>query len=154
MGKIVAVSAGIVLMGVIFSGCGFMKSTGLSMASATIDGVASGLTNSAKSTSKKEKTASNKADNVSKCNGNEIKTDTGIEKGKCVDGKRSGVWKYYDKDGYIQKEITWQNGEMTLQKEYDENENLKLATAYKKGEIVSKREYEQGKFSYFTHYYI
>ena len=153
MGKIVAVSAGIVLMGVVFSGCGFLKSTGNSIAGAAIDGIASGLTNSAKSTSTKTKTASNESNNVVKCSGNEIKTNTGIEKGVCKDGKRNGAWKYYDKDGYIQKEITWQNGEMTLQKEYDKDENPKLATAYNKGKIVSKREYKFGKFEFFTHYY-
>ena len=95
MGKIVAVSVGIVLMGAVFA-------------------------------STKAETASNEADSVIECSGNEIKTNTSIEKGECEDGKRKGVWKYYDKDGYIQKEITWQNGEIVLQKEYDKDERLKL----------------------------
>ncbi|MGX3097612.1 hypothetical protein [Helicobacter sp. 23-1046] len=128
IGKIVAVSIGIVLMGAVF--------------------------------------ASTKADNVIECSGNEIKTDTSIEKGECEDGKRKGVWKYYDKDGYIQKEITWQNGEIVLQKEYDKDENLKLTTAYNKGEVVSKRkysgyneyneyngDYESNEYGSITHYY-
>lgn len=93
-----------------------LKSTGNSIAGAAIDGIASGLTNSAKSTSTKTKTASNEADkanNVVKCSSNEIKTDTGIEKGVCKDGKRNGVWKYYDKSGYeLQQERTYKNGKL------------------------------------------
>ena len=121
MGKIVAVSIGIVLMGAVFAS-----------------------------------TKAETTDNVIECSGNEIKTDTSIEKGECEDGKRKGVWKYYDKDGYIQKEITWQNGEIVLQKEYDKNENLKLTTAYNKGKVVSKRkynEYDGYVYSSITHYY-
>ena len=118
IGKIVAVSIGIVLMGAVFAS-----------------------------------TKAETTDNVIECSGNEIKTNTSIEKGECEDGKRKGVWKYYDKDGYIQKEITWQNGEIVLQKEYDKNENPKLTTAYNKGEVVSKCEYMQGELSSFTHYY-
>lgn len=123
IGKIVAVSVGITLMGAVF-------------------------------TSTKAETTSNEADNAIECSGNEIKTDTSIEKGECEDGKRKGVWKYYDKDGYIQKEITWQNGEIVLQKEYNKDENPQFTTAYNKGEIVSERGYMRGKFESFTHYYI
>lgn len=118
MGKIMAVSVGIVLM------CATLA-----------------------------KTASSEADNIIECSGNEIETNTSIEKGECEDGKRKGVWKYYDKYGYIQKEIAWQNGEMTLQKEYDKNENPRLTTAYKKGEVVSER-VRGGNYEHFTHYYI
>ncbi|MGX2985188.1 hypothetical protein ACWIWK_06950 [Helicobacter sp. 23-1048] len=128
IGKIVAVSIGIVLMGAVFAS-----------------------------------TKAETTDNVIECSGNEIKTDTSIEKGECEDGKRKGVWKYYDKDGYIQKEITWQNGEIVLQKEYDKNENPKLTTAYNKGKVVSKRKYgydngvfldaDQSNEQFLTHYY-
>ena len=154
MAKSVAVSVGIVLMGAVFSGCGFLESMFGG------DSTSAQSSSSASSTAKKKDSnifsslfGTNDDANRAKCSGNEIKTDTGIEKGECKDGKRSGAWKYYDKDGYIQKEITWQNGEMTLQKEYDKDENPKLATAYNKGKVVSKREYEKGKFYYFTHYY-
>lgn len=153
MAKSVAVSAGIVLMGAVFSGCGFLESM-------FGDSTSAQSSSSASSTAKKKDSnifsslfGTNDDANRAKCSGNEIKTDIGIEKGECKGGKRSGAWKYYDKDGYIQKEITWQNGEMTLQKEYDKNENLKLATAYNKGEIISKRQYKRGEFKFFTHYY-
>ena len=100
MAKSVAVVSGIVLMGAVFSGCGFLESM-------------FGGNTSAKSTSTKAKTASNEANSEGKCSGNAIKTNIGIEKGVCKGGKREGVWKYYDKSGYeLQQERTYKNGKL------------------------------------------
>lgn len=158
MGKIVAVSVMSAIVSISFNGCGFFKSTGnqalASLGNAAQKGISSlgdtaekGISNALSSESK---SSSGKNDS-SKCSGNEIKTDKSVEKGECKGGKRNGVWKYYDNYGYIQKEITFQNGEAILEKEYDKNENLKHTTKYNKGKIVSQRVYVGGKLSTFTY---
>ena len=158
MAKIVAVSVMSVLVSISFNGCGFFKSTGnqalASLGNAAQKGISSlgdtaekGISNALSSESK---SSSGKNDS-SKCSGNEIKTNKSVEKGECKGGKRNGVWKYYDNYGYIQKEITFQNGEAILEKEYDKNENLKHTTKYNKGKIVSQRVYVGGKLSTFTY---
>ena len=130
IGKIVAVVSGIVLMGAVFSGCGFLESM--------FDG-----STSAKSTSTKAKTASNEANSEGKCSGNEIKTDTGIEKGKCKGGKREGVWKHYDKSGYeVQQERTYKNGKLDgavkkIVRNVDENTDKLIEIAkYADGKLI------------------
>lgn len=153
IGKIVAVSMMSAIISISFNGCGFFKSTGnqalASLGNVAEKGISNAISSESKSSSSKAKVANNENDK-GKCSSNEIKTDTSIEKGECKGGKRNGVWKYYDNYGYIQKEITFQNGEMTLEKAYDKDENLSDMTRYNKGEIF-KRGYSYKKLSSFTH---
>ena len=156
MGKIVAVSVMSALVSIYFNGCGFFKSTGnqalASLGNAAGQSVSNALSSKSSSNESKAKSA-NDENNKGKCSGNEIKTDKSVEKGECKGGKRNGVWKYYDNYGYIQKEITFQNGEMTLEKVYDKDENLSYMTRYNKGEPEYKRGYtEKGELVSFEHF--
>lgn len=155
MGKIVAVSVMSVLVSISFNGCGFFKSTGnqalASLGNAAEQSVSNALS-SKSSSSKSQAKSANDEDNKGKCSGNEIKTDKSVEKGECKNGKRNGVWKYYDNYGYIQKEITFQNGEMTIEKKYDKDENLSYTTRYNKGEPEYERSYgKKGELSVFKY---
>lgn len=141
------------IVSISFNGCGFFKSTGnqalSSLGNAAGQSVSNALSSKSSSNESKAKSANNENDK-GKCSSNEIKTDKSVEKGECKGGKRNGVWKYYDNYGYIQQEITFQNGEMTLEKRYSKDETLYNITRYNKGEIVSQREYTKGKLANFN----
>ena len=107
IGKIVAVSVMSAVVSVAFNGCGFFKSAGNQALSSLSDTAQKGISSLGDTAEKgisntlSSKSSSSK-DDIGKCSGNEIKTDKSVEKGECKDGKRNGVWKYYDNYGYIQ----------------------------------------------------
>ena len=140
MGKIVAVSVGIVLMGAIFSGCGFMES------------VFGGDSTSTQSSSTTSSTAKKKDSNIfssffgtddndnvnrEKCSGDEIKENYRLAKGTCNNGIKEGIWKYYDNSGYIvEKEVSYKKGVLDgITKIYDKDENLIKEISYKDGKL-------------------
>lgn len=159
MGKIVAVSVMSAIVSVSFNGCGFFKSTG-NQALASLSNVAgqsvSNALSSKSSSGKSQAKSANDENDKGKCSSNEIKTDKSVEKGECKGGKRNGVWKYYDNYGYIQKEITFQNGEMTIEKVYDKDENLSYMAKYnkdeEKGEEYKRRYGKKGELVSFEHF--
>lgn len=131
MGKIVAVSAGIVLMGAIFSGCGFMESMfgGDSTSAQSSSSASSGSKNSDSgvvSSFLGGLFGGSEQDNKNreKCSGDEEKNENGIivakgkctitgkeecmiddngffHKGKCNIGIKEGLWKHYDNSGIV-----------------------------------------------------
>lgn len=119
MGKIVAVSAGIVLMGVIFSGCGGVS--GISVAETSISVAES-------------------------CSGDGIITQQSRienernykEVGKCKNGLKDGVWKTYDSNDRIMQEANYTGGILNGTTKIINNRGITYKQIYKNGKIVSE----------------
>lgn len=159
MGKIVAVSAGIVLMGAIFSGCGFMESMfgGDSTSAQSSSSASSGSKNSdsgvvssflgglfggsEQDNKNREKCSGSGEVELQQTrevfNGRRIVYEKYKEKGTCKNGIKEGVWKIYDSTGYIVlQESTYKKGILDgITKIYDEDENLIKELPYKDGKL-------------------
>ncbi|MGX2982987.1 toxin-antitoxin system YwqK family antitoxin [Helicobacter sp. 23-1045] len=159
IGKIVAVASGIVLMGAVFSGCGFFdsmmggdstsaqsSSTTSSESKKSDSGVVSSFLGGLFGGSEKESVKREKCSGSGEVelqqtrkvfNGRRIVYEKYKEKGTCKSGVKEGVWKSYDSTGYIVlQESTYKKGILDgVTKIYDEDENLIKELPYKNGKL-------------------
>ena len=62
--------------------------------------------------------------------------------GKIKNGKKDGLWKYYNDNGQLKSEGTYKNGKQHgPSKIYYENGQLKEERTYKDGELIWSKEY-------------